>query len=137
VADAYAETLAEREAALHVRHIARRPLITVSVGATPEQAARLAAEHSINNLPVVDDEGAVIGVLEDAHRGREAGAKTVGDAMRPLDDSVLVESRRSIDGLLDDLRGLTLHPHDGRGTVGAPEPAEEGPRCRCRTCTRR
>ena len=90
MADAYAETLSQLEAALQVRHIARRPLITVSADAPPAEAARVAAEHGIANLPVVGADGQVVGVLE---RG----------TLRPLDDSVLVESQRSIEGLLEDL----------------------------------
>jgi CBS domain-containing protein len=103
VPDAYAETLAQLEAALQVRHIARRPLLTVSAEATPEEAARLAGEHSITNLPVVGDDSEVVGVLENAGGEIAADAKTVRDSMRPLDDSVLVESQRSIEGLLEDL----------------------------------
>ncbi len=107
--DAYAETLAQLEAALQVRHIARRPLITMSAQATPEEAARLAGQHAINNLPVVGPDDEVVGVLENlggeipgAARPR-ADVKTVGESMRPLNDSVLVESQRSIEGLLEDL----------------------------------
>jgi CBS domain-containing protein len=109
VADAYAETLSQLEAALQVRHIARRPLITVTAEATPAEAAQLAAEHAINNLPVVGADGDVVGVLEnvggeiaDGPRPR-ADVGTVRDSMRPLNDGVLVESQRSIEGLLEDL----------------------------------
>lgn len=101
--DAYAETLAQLEAALQVRHIVRRPLITVDADATAEEAAQFAAEHAIDNLPVVDDDGAVIGVLENARSEPRPDVKTVREAMRPLDDSILVESQRSIEGLLEDL----------------------------------
>jgi CBS domain-containing protein len=90
VADAYAETLSQLEAALQVRHIARRPLVTVSAAAPPEEAARVAAQHGIANLPVVGADGQVVGVLESG-------------TLRPLDDGVLVESQRSIEALIDDL----------------------------------
>jgi CBS domain-containing protein len=109
VPDAYAETLAQLEAALQVRHIARRPLITVSAEATPQEATRIAQEHSLDHLPVVGQGEQVVGVLENVGGEIAAGArprqdvKTVRDSMRPLDDSVLVESQRSIEGLLEDL----------------------------------
>jgi CBS domain-containing protein len=55
-----------------VREAMSRTVVTVPVGATLKQAAVLLAEHSITSMPVVDDNGHVIGVLSEADVVRES-----------------------------------------------------------------
>ena len=107
--DDYEETLAQLESALQVRHIAHKPLITVRHDATPAEAERLADEETLNNLPVVGPDNAIVGVLENvnreipelAHPSRDVQA--VEHSMERLNDRILVESHQSIEGLLEDL----------------------------------
>lgn len=109
MADDYEHTLAELEAALQVRHVAHRPLTTVRAAATPAEAERLAAGKTLNNLPVVDPNGEIIGVLENVNGEIPGGERPRRDvravrfSMRPLSDRVLVENDRSLERLLEDL----------------------------------
>jgi CBS domain-containing protein len=105
----YEQTLAELETALHVRHIAHRPLTTIDAATPPSEAERIGVGKTLNNLPVVGSNGEIIGVLENVNgevRGvnRPRGdVQTVRFSMRPLSDRMLVESNRSLEGLLEDL----------------------------------
>jgi CBS domain-containing protein len=107
--DDYEATLAQLEASLQVQHVAQRPLLTISARAGIGEARGLAANLTLNNLPVVDDTGSIIGVLEnlngeipDYARPRE-DVRVVRHAMRSLTDRMLVESRCSLERLFRDL----------------------------------
>ncbi|MDA0184055.1 CBS domain-containing protein [Solirubrobacter phytolaccae] len=107
--DEYAETLVELEAALQVRHIAHRPLVTIARDAKPAAAERLASGKTLNNLPVRGADGAIVGVLENINGGKLAverprlDVSAVSHSMRTLDDRIVVESRQTIERLLQDL----------------------------------
>jgi predicted transcriptional regulator len=109
VRDDYEQTLAHLEASLQVRHLAHRPLITVRLEATPEEAQNVAAAWTMNNLPVVAKDGAIVGVLENVNGEIETrplprdDVRRVEFSMQPLSDRMLVESQRSLEGLLDEL----------------------------------
>jgi CBS domain-containing protein len=53
----------ERSAKMQVHEIMTREVITVRPDARVAAVARLFREHAISGLPVVDDEGAVIGII--------------------------------------------------------------------------
>lgn len=105
----YEETVAQLQTALQVRHIAHTPLTTIAADATPAQAEAMASRLTLNNLPVVDRDDGVIGVLENVNGEVDLLPQPRGDvrfvkfAMRPLSDRMLVESGRSLDGFVDKL----------------------------------
>jgi CBS domain-containing protein len=42
------------------------PVITISLQATPEEALRLVLQHGVKRLPVVDENGRLVGLLSRA-----------------------------------------------------------------------
>lgn len=50
---------------MNVKEIMTRDVITVSPTASIRQAAQLMADHGVSGLPVVDDEGNVVGILSE------------------------------------------------------------------------
>jgi len=56
-------TLRRRAAAVVARELMTTPVFTVNVEATAAEAARLAARHHIHHLPVVDDQGRLLGMV--------------------------------------------------------------------------
>jgi CBS domain-containing protein len=54
-----------------VREVMTSPVVTVSEEATIRQVARVLDAHSITAVPVVDDSGAVVGVVSEADLVRE------------------------------------------------------------------
>ena len=109
VADDYETTLIQLAGSLEASHVAHRPLTTISATDRVEQARAIAEAQTLNNLPVVDAEQGVIGVLENLNgeipgyaRPRE-DVRSVRYAMRPLSDRILIESHSSLESLLHDL----------------------------------
>lgn len=105
----YEETVAQLQTALQVRHIAHTPLTTIAADATPAHAQAMASRLTLNNLPVVDADDGIIGVLENVNGEVAPLPQPRGDvrfvkfAMRPLSDRMVVESGRSLDGFVDEL----------------------------------
>jgi len=101
----------------------KRDLVTVTPGATLEEAARLLTAHRIHHLPVVEEGARLAGIVSDtdlrnatldgmfggADRGDSGRPVTVGEIMTrelvtlspgdTLDDAMLVLSRRRIGAL--------------------------------------
>jgi len=65
---------------LQVRDVMTTKVITVKVGQTREQAARLLSRHRISGLPVVDDDNGLVGVVTEYDIIAKEG-KTVDDIM--------------------------------------------------------
>ena len=74
------ELIGENWPRVRVRHLMTRPPVTVHLGATVEQAARLMLERHIHRLVVVDDAGSPIGVV------------TTSDLLRVVLDEGLADS---------------------------------------------
>ena len=101
----------------------KRDLVTVTPGATLEEAARLLTAHRIHHLPVVEEGNRLAGIVSDtdlrnatldgmfggAERGDSGRPVTVGEIMTrelvtlspgdTLDDAMLVLTRRRIGAL--------------------------------------
>lgn len=50
-----------------VRDVMTSPAVTASSYTTTREAVRLLAEHGITSLPVIDDDGCVIGIVSEHH----------------------------------------------------------------------
>jgi CBS domain-containing protein len=57
------ELIGENWPRVRVRHLMTRPPVTVHLGSTVENAARLMLDRHIHRLVVIDDDGAPIGVV--------------------------------------------------------------------------
>ncbi len=108
MADDYETTLVQLEQSLQAQHIAQRPLMKLPLKASLDEARAIAALHTVNNLPVVDQRQGIAGVLENLNGEIDDYAcppddGTAGSAMRPLTDRMLVEGSCSLERLLADL----------------------------------
>ena len=59
---------------MNAEDLMQRTIFSVTVDATLEEAARRMLAHKVNVLPVLDEEGAVVGVVgmgSDNHRNRK------------------------------------------------------------------
>jgi CBS domain-containing protein len=67
-----------------VREIASRDLITIDPQQDLDEALRLMASHQVRRLPVVEEDGRVVGVLAQADVADEAKAKKVGEMVEEI-----------------------------------------------------
>jgi CBS domain-containing protein len=84
-----------------VKEIMTAPVITAPVGATPAKVAELLSKHHISAVPIVDDDGAVVGIVSEFDLLSRKGA-TAGDVMSP---SVITVSEETPG---DDVRALLV-----------------------------
>ena len=70
-----------------VREVASTDLVTVDPQQDLDEALRLMADHQIRRLPVVENEGRVVGVLAQADIAEEAKPKKVGELVEEISKS--------------------------------------------------
>jgi CBS domain-containing protein len=89
-------TLTDRDIAIHVvaegrdpesttvREIASTRLVTIDPGQDVEEAARLMGEHQIRRLPVVEEDGKLVGVVAQADIAQHASADATGRIVQKI-----------------------------------------------------
>jgi len=70
-----------------VREVASTDLVTVDPQQDLDEALRLMADHQVRRLPVVENEGRVVGVLAQADIAEEAKPKKVGELVEEISKS--------------------------------------------------
>jgi CBS domain-containing protein len=69
-----------------VREIASTDLVTVDPQQDLDEALRLMARHQIRRLPVVEEDGKLVGVLAQADVAREADEKKTGEMVEEISE---------------------------------------------------
>ena len=69
------------------REVASTELITVDPQQDLDEALRLMANHQVRRLPVVEEDGRVVGVLAQADIAEEAKRKKVGELVEEISKS--------------------------------------------------
>ena len=70
--------------AVKVRDVASTELITVGPQQDLDEALELMANHQVRRLPVVEEDGVVVGVLTQADVAEEAKPKKVGELVEEI-----------------------------------------------------
>ena len=70
-----------------VREVASRELVTVNAGEELSSALQLMASQQVRRLPVVDDDGRLVGILAQADVAVEAKEKDVGEMVEEISKS--------------------------------------------------
>lgn len=70
-----------------VREVASRQLVTVHEDEDLSQALQLMASQQVRRLPVVDDDGRLVGILAQADVALEAKEKAVGEMVEEISKS--------------------------------------------------
>jgi CBS domain-containing protein len=73
--------------ALKVRDVAATSLVTVDPEQDLDEALRLMASHQIRRLPVVEEDGRVVGILAQADVAEHAKEKKVGEMVEEISKS--------------------------------------------------
>jgi CBS domain-containing protein len=69
---------------VRVHEIASTKLVTVDPDQTLDDAMRLMAEHQIRRLPVVEEDGKLVGVLAQADVAREGSDRKTGELVEEI-----------------------------------------------------
>jgi CBS domain-containing protein len=67
-----------------VREVASTKLVTADPGQDLDEAIRLMAKHQIRRLPVVEEDGKLVGVLAQADVAREGGDRETGELVEQI-----------------------------------------------------
>jgi CBS domain-containing protein len=67
-----------------VGEIASRDLVTVDPQQNLDEALRLMAQHQVRRIPVVEEDGRLVGVVAQADVAQEAKSKRVGEAVEEI-----------------------------------------------------
>jgi CBS domain-containing protein len=67
-----------------VAEVASRDVVTLDPGQDLDEALRLLARHQVRRLPVVEDDGRVVGVLAQADVAREADERRTGEVVEQI-----------------------------------------------------
>jgi CBS domain-containing protein len=67
--------------ATRVGEVASRRLVTVDPQQDADEALRLMAQHQVRRLPVVEEDGKLVGMVAQADMAREADPTSVGEAV--------------------------------------------------------
>jgi CBS domain-containing protein len=67
-----------------VRDVASKQVVTVDPQQDLDEALRLMAQHQVRRLPVVEEDGRLVGVLAQADVAREGKAKTTGKVVEEI-----------------------------------------------------
>jgi CBS domain-containing protein len=70
-----------------VREVASRELVKVNVDQDLSSALQLMASEQVRRIPVVDDDGRLVGILAQADIAREAKEKAVGEMVQEISRS--------------------------------------------------
>lgn len=68
-------------ASTRVGEVASRRLVTIDPQQDADEALRLMAQHQVRRLPVVEEDGKLVGVVAQADMAREADPTSVGEAV--------------------------------------------------------
>jgi CBS domain-containing protein len=71
-------------ATVRVHEIASTKLVTVDPDQTLDDAMRLMAQHQIRRLPVVEEDGKLVGVLAQADVAREGSDRKTGELVEEI-----------------------------------------------------
>ena len=66
--------------------IASRDLVTIDPQQTLEEAARLMAQHQLRRLPVVEEDGRIVGILAQADVAQEADPALAGRMVEDISE---------------------------------------------------
>jgi CBS-domain-containing membrane protein len=61
-----------------VKEIAKREVVTIDPGMELDEALRLMAEHQVRRLPVIEEDGRLVGVLAQADVAKDASPEDTG-----------------------------------------------------------
>jgi|SRR6266568_183721 len=64
-----------------VSDIASRELVTIDPGQDLDEALRLMAKHQVRRLPVVEEDGKLVGIVAQADVAKHASSKQTGDVV--------------------------------------------------------
>src|SRR5437588_13103461 len=67
-----------------VREVASKNLVTIDPQQDLDEALRLMAKHQIRRLPVVEEDGKLVGVVAQADVAREAGGRQTGELVEEI-----------------------------------------------------
>jgi CBS domain-containing protein len=67
--------------ATRVGEVASRRLVTVDPQQDADEALRLMAQHQVRRLPVVEEDGKLVGMVAQADMARESDPTSVGEAV--------------------------------------------------------
>ena len=67
-----------------VREVASKDLVTVSPDQSLDEALKMMAKHQVRRLPVVEEDGRLIGVVAQADIAREAGERQTGELVEEI-----------------------------------------------------
>ena len=95
---------------LQIREVMTSPVVTVEPDALAVDAAQLMEEFGVRRLPVVDDEGCLVGIITDAD---VLEAETAGSVLSSYEPGVEVEWLTVADVMTSDV--ITIGPE---ATVG-------------------
>jgi CBS domain-containing protein len=73
-----------RDAETPVREVASKDIVTIDPHQSLEEAARLMAEHQVRRLPVVEEDGRLVGVLAQADVARSGHDTLTGDVVQKI-----------------------------------------------------
>jgi CBS domain-containing protein len=68
-------------ASTRVGEVASRRLVTIDPQQDADEALRLMAQHQVRRLPVVEEDGKLVGMVAQADMAREADPTSVGEAV--------------------------------------------------------
>jgi CBS domain-containing protein len=66
--------------------IASRELVTIDPQQDLDEALRLMAQHQVRRLPVVEEDGRLVGIVAQADVARHASEKKVGDTVQKISE---------------------------------------------------
>ena len=69
-----------------VREIASRDLVTVDPQQDLDEALRLMAQHQVRRLPVVEEDGRLVGILAQADVAREGDDRATGQMVQQISE---------------------------------------------------
>jgi CBS domain-containing protein len=67
-----------------VREVGSKDIVTIDPQQSLEEAARLMAEHQVRRLPVVEEDGRLVGVLAQADVARSGHDTLTGDVVQKI-----------------------------------------------------
>jgi len=71
---------------VNVREIASTDLVTVDPQQDLDEALRLMANHQVRRLPVVEEDGRLVGIVAQADVAREANDKKTGELVEEISE---------------------------------------------------
>jgi CBS domain-containing protein len=84
--DITVRVVAERKdpQSIQIREIASTDLVTVDPQQDLDEALRLMAQHQVRRLPVVEEDGRLVGIVAQADVARVAGDSTTGELVEQI-----------------------------------------------------